>query len=114
MYTYTVKEIPKIYDGDTITVIIDLGFSITTKQIVRLYGIDTPEIRGESRAQGLVSRDYLRERLFTALDEKKTIIIKTHKDKKGKYGRWIGEVFVDGVDINKELVTEGLAIFKSY
>lgn len=114
MYTYTVKEIVKVYDGDTITVIIDLGFNISVKQVIRLYGINAPEVRGTSRPQGLESRDWLRERLYSAIENGNKIIIKTHKDKKGKYGRWIGELYIDDAYVNEELVENKLAVFKNY
>ena len=108
MWTYNVKEIVKIYDGDTCTFLVDLGFNITTKIIVRLLGIDTPEIRGEERPEGLIARDWLRERLNTAMLEN-GIIIKTYKDSKGKYGRYLGTIYIDGVNINMQLIAEGLA-----
>lgn len=114
MYEYKVKKILKIYDGDTITVDIDLGFGITKTDKLRLAMIDTPEVRGEEREEGLISRDWLRERLYTAEENGSEIIIKTYKDKQGKYGRYIAEVYVDGVLINAELVTKGLAEYKTY
>ena len=43
MYEYLVKEVVKVVDGDTLDVTLDLGFSLTTKQRIRLNGIDTPE-----------------------------------------------------------------------
>ena len=104
MYEYS-AEVKKVYDGDTITVDFDLGFGIILrKQKIRLLGINTPEVRGESRDQGLISRDRLRERILG-----KTVTIKTSRDKKGKYGRWIGEVFIKDENINQWLLNEGLA-----
>ena len=104
MYEYR-AYVRKVYDGDTITVDIDLGFGIVFKnQKIRLLGINTPEIRGDQRQQGLKSRDALREKISN-----KWIVIKTKKDKKGKYGRWLGEVWVEGNCINQWLVSEGLA-----
>lgn len=95
----------KVYDGDTITVDFDLGFDILLKnQKIRLAGINTPEVRGEQRAEGLISRDALRSRIAN-----KWIIIKTEKDKKGKYGRWIGTVILDDENINEWLINEGYA-----
>lgn len=113
MYEYKIKKIIKVYDADTITVDIDLGFGVTRTEILRLNLIDAPEMRGVEREDGIVSRDWLRERLATAMEEG-GIIIRTVQDKKGKYGRYIAEVFVDEVNINRELVSEGLAIYKSY
>ena len=105
MYEYTAKVI-KVYDGDTITVDIDLGFGIMLKkQTLRLYGINTPEVRGESKEEGKRVRDLLRERIL-----EKTIIIKTKKDKKGKYGRWLATIIFEEENINDWLITEGHAV----
>jgi len=106
MYEYK-AVVTKVYDGDTITVDIELGFGIYfNKQTLRLAYIDTPEVRGEERPEGLISRDRVRELVLG-----KEIIIKTYKDKKGKYGRWIAEVFYDGneISLNEQLINEGLA-----
>jgi len=102
--------VSSIYDGDTITVDIDLGFHVQMKkEKFRLYRINTPEVRGLEKEQGYVSRDWLRERILN-----KKIVIVTHKDKKGKYGRWLADVWIDDVCINDELVEEGLAEYKEY
>ena len=98
-----------VYDGDSITIDIDLGFNNWKKnQKVRLFGINTPEIRGEERPDGLVARDRLRELILD-----KEIIITSYKDKSGKYGRWLATVFLkqDGMfeNINTLLLAEGLA-----
>ena len=104
MYEYKAL-VTKVYDGDTITVDIDLGFGVCRKgQKIRLLGIDTPEIRGDEREEGLKSRDALRGQIIN-----KWVSIKTFKDKKGKYGRWLGEVWLDDLCMNKWLLTEGYA-----
>lgn len=110
MYEYKVKEIVKIYDGDTVTVILDLGFNVTKLEILRFAYIDAPELRGEEHDRGIISRDYVRERMYKA----KNITVKTHKDHKGKYGRYIAELFLDGINLNEELVQENLAVYKKY
>ena len=90
-----------VYDGDTITCKIDLGFKINAyKQKIRLYGIDTPELRGEERERGLYYRDKLREKILN-----KDIILKTIKDKRGKYGRILGIIYLDDLNINEWLKT---------
>lgn len=110
MYEYN-AFVTKVYDGDTITVDIDLGFGVELKkQTIRLIHINTPEVRGESKEAGYVSRDYVREKILD-----KTIILKTTLDKKGKYGRWLGEIIYqnelnESVNLNEELISEGLAI----
>ena len=104
MYEYK-ATVTKVYDGDTITVDFDLGFGILIrKQKIRLVGINTPEVRGSEKPQGIISRDALRQRILG-----KVVTIKTSKDKKGKYGRWLGEVFVEDENINQWLITEGYA-----
>ncbi len=109
MYVYNAR-ITSVYDGDTVTADVDLGFSVWAHgEKLRLYGINTPEVRGEEREQGLVSRDWLRDKLVG-----KDVLIRTLKDKKGKYGRYLAEIYLDGVNINDQLVAEGLAEYKEY
>jgi len=104
MYEYR-AFVRKVYDGDTITVDFDLGFDIILRnQKIRLSRIDTPEVRGEERVDGLKSRDALREKISN-----KWVIIKTKKDKKGKFGRWLGEVWHEDVCMNDWLLKEGYA-----
>jgi micrococcal nuclease len=104
MYEYR-AFIRKVYDGDTVTADLDLGMYVQLKdQKIRLIGINAPEIRGEQRPQGLISRDALREKISN-----KWVTIKTYKDKKGKYGRWLGEIWIDGENVNEWLLKEGLA-----
>ena len=105
MYEYRATVV-KVYDGDTITVDFDLGFGVVLKnQKIRLYGINTPEVRGDSREDGLKSRDALREKILG-----KTVTIKTVKNnKKGKYGRWLGMVYAEAENVNEWLLSEGLA-----
>ena len=98
--------VTSVYDGDTITCDINCGFGIILKkQKIRLHGINTPEIRGEEKDEGIKSRDFLRNLIL-----EKNIIIETIKgDKKGKYGRWLGIIYLNNMNINKKLVSEKLA-----
>ena len=85
MYEYR-AFVRKVYDGDTITVDIDLGFDVVLKgQKIRLTKINAPEVRGKQRPEGLKSRDALRQKIGS-----KWVKIKTQKDKKGKYGLLLG------------------------
>jgi micrococcal nuclease len=106
MFTYKARVID-VYDGDTITVLADLGFHTTVKLKLRLFGINTPELRGPNREAGLVARDRV-----NGLVMGKDIIIKTHKDKQEKFGRWLAEIYLPGseVSINTLLVEEKLAV----
>ena len=104
MYEYR-AFVRKVYDGDTITVDIDLGFDVVLKdQKIRLTKINAPEVRGDQRPEGLKSRDALRDKIGN-----KWIRIKTQKDKKGKYGRWLGELWLDDECVNDWLLKEGYA-----
>ena len=103
-YTYR-AEVISVYDGDTITVDIDLGLGVwVCGQTLRLYGIDTPELRGEERPEGLKVRDWLLEKLMG-----RPIVVQTLKDDKGKYGRWLAIVWLDGENVNDELLLSGRA-----
>ena len=92
MYEYRCKVV-HIVDGDTVDVDIDLGFGVwMKKQRIRMYGIDTPE----SRTRDLVEKKYglaAKEFLTGMLDDKAGITLKTHKDKEGKFGRILGELW---------------------
>ena len=104
MYEYR-AYVRKVYDGDTVTVDIDLGFDIILhNQKIRLLKIDAPEVRGQEREQGLVSRNALREKICN-----KWVKLKTMQDKKGKYGRWLGEIVLDDLSINDWMIAEGFA-----
>ncbi|MBL4584532.1 MAG: thermonuclease family protein [Pseudomonadales bacterium] len=109
LYQYRGKVV-SVYDGDTITVDIDLGFHVqVTKEKIRLSRINTPEVRGPERDKGLISRDWLRERI-----DGKEVTLVTDKDKKGKYGRWLADVWIGDTCVNDELVDQGLAEYVNY
>ncbi len=111
MYTYNAL-VTKVYDGGTVIANIDLGLNvILKKQKIRLAGITTPKIRGEEREDGILARNYLRELILG-----KEILIKTVKDKKEKYGKYIGHLYVSeqSLSINELLVQKGHAVFIKY
>ncbi len=104
MYRYK-AYVRRAYDGDTITCDIDLGFGVVLQsQNIRLIGLNAPEVRGKSRQDGLKSRDALRSKIVG-----KWIILETKKDKKGKYGRWLGNIWLEDECINDWLISEGYA-----
>ena len=111
MYEYYVRKVEGVVDGDTIDVLIDLGFDILFASRVRLAGIDTPESRTKDlkeKALGLESKEYLKKYLKDA----KTVVIKTEKmDSSEKYGRILGWVYVDGntVSLNDMMINDGYA-----
>jgi micrococcal nuclease len=111
MYTYKVKQLLKVLDGDTIDVQIDLGFDISVTKRVRLAGIDTPESRTRDvmeKAFGLESK----ARLKQILESAETIVIKTEKpDSTEKFGRVLGWLHVDSekLSVNEALIASGYA-----
>ena len=109
MYEYGCT-VTRVVDGDTIDVILDLGFSVLHKCRVRLYGIDTPESRTrnkDEKARGKLAKAFVEN----AIANGNEIIVRTKlKDSKGKYGRVLGEILVDSININEELVRKHLAV----
>jgi micrococcal nuclease len=111
MYEYFVKEVKNVVDGDTIDVIIDLGFDIMFFSRVRLAGIDTPESRTKDKDEkvlGLESKEYLKKYLKDA----KSVVIKTEKmNSSEKYGRILGWVYVNGdtESLNDKMINDGYA-----
>lgn len=104
LYYYNI-DITKIYDGDTVTANIHLGFGcMLLKQKIRLFGINTPEIRGNERIQGLLVKEKLIEFVSG-----KNITLQSIKDTKGKYGRWLGILYADNENINEWLVLNDMA-----
>jgi micrococcal nuclease len=109
MYEYACK-VERVVDGDTVDVVLDLGFDIFHKCRVRLYGIDTPESRTrnlDEKARGKMAANYLKN----AINNGTKVVIQTKlKDSKGKYGRVLGDVVVDGLNINQTMILNHYAV----
>ncbi len=109
MYEYKC-EVTRVVDGDTVDCVLDLGFSILHKCRVRLYGIDTPESRTrdlDEKARGKLAAKFLQD----SIDSGKDIVLRSElKDSKGKYGRVLGSIVVDDLDINKAMIANNLAV----
>lgn len=110
IYMYKIdKNDISIYDGDTITVTLDLGFNIKKREKIRFYGINAPELKGIERADGLISKTFLKSLVDDAILKDKNIYIKTIKDSQEKYGRYLGVLFIEDLNVNLKLVEEGFA-----
>ena len=108
LYHYS-AEVTRVVDGDTVDAFVDLGFDMHSKQRVRLFGINTPECRTrnkEEKKAGLAAKARLVEMLR---ENKNKCVIKTRLDKKGKFGRVLGILYVNNCDLNTQLVKEGHA-----
>ena len=117
MYEYKVKSIDHIVDGDTFDCSIDLGFNISHKIRVRMYGINTPESRTrdlEEKARGLKSKERLTQLLNVGSQGDTHLVLQTKE--KGKYGRYLGIILRQRKDddellnINQRLIQEGHAV----
>lgn len=96
-----------VYDGDSVTMDIDLGLGVWKKsQKIRLSGINTKEIRGSEREEGLIAKARVVDLLLN-----KEVVVETQKT--GKYGRWLAVIWVkeenSWLNVNELLLSEGLA-----
>jgi len=109
MYTYFVKSVDRVVDGDTIDISIDLGFDLTKKERVRLAGIDTPEKRTKDQREkemGYQATEFLEMHLMEATK----LTVRTEKD--GKFGRMLGWLYKtdeDTMSINQIMIDKGYA-----
>ena len=109
MYEYNAKLV-RVIDGDTIDALIDLGFDVWVKNRIRLYGINTPEVRTrdlQEKKAGIRSKERLEEILDTV--EGKFILLSKGI---GKYGRCLGELLIGEfgeIHVNNQLLHEGHA-----
>lgn len=119
LYLYR-AEVAHIVDGDTVDLRVDMGFNVTLKERFRLYGINAPESRTRDHAEkmkGLEATNFLS---YTLNDPEADIYVQSIKDKKGKYGRYLGIIYMTYgttgiyVNVNKMMVEEGHAIYKEY
>lgn len=108
MYTYKIKEITKVVDGDTLDAIIDLGFGITKKERIRIAAIDAPETRTRNlheKKLGFEAKAWLKKHVEYC----DNVIIKTEKE--GKYGRILGWLYTDefSISLNEVMIEKGYA-----
>ena len=107
MYTYKIK-LDRVVDGDTIDAYIDLGFDVSVKKRIRFMGINTPESRTrdlEEKARGLAAKQFVKD---TLAKHDNMFILNSHGV--GKYGRCLGEIVLNKVNLNDLLITEGHAV----
>ena len=114
-YNFRVTEIVKVVDGDTIDVLIDLGFDLYKKERVRIAGVDTPEKRTrdlEEKELGIHATDWMKDKLNETIKGDEELTIRTElKGGVGKYGRLLGWLYIGDADVslNEQMITEGYA-----
>lgn len=96
-------------DGDTCDVEVDLGFCLLYAIRLRLYGINAPEIKGDTKEAGLRTKVFVEDNCKPGTE----VVIKTYKDKREKYGRYLAEIWFnfngEQVCLNQLLIDKGLA-----
>ena len=108
MYEYRCT-VTRIVDGDTVDAEIDLGFDIVYKSRIRLFGVDTPESRTrdlDEKARGKLASAFLKDKINNA----EFVKVQTKLDKKGKFGRVLGVMVADDLDLNQEMIRKNLAV----
>jgi micrococcal nuclease len=111
---YYAALVTEVYDGDTLTVDLDLGLGMWRRgQRIRLWKLNAPELHGSERERGLVVRDFVRARVLG-----KTVLVRTILDKRGvdsteKFGRLLGEILLEDetgavLNLNEHLLASGL------
>ena len=114
-YNFRVVKINRVVDGDTIDVTLDLGFSLTKKERVRIAGVDTPEKRTrnlEEKELGIDATNWLKDKIKDTLTGDDELTIRTELvGGVGKYGRLLGWLYVgdDDYSLNEQMITEGYA-----
>jgi len=106
MYEYKCQEVKKVVDGDTLDIVLNLGFNVLHSVRVRMAGIDTPESRTrdlDEKATGKLAKAFLKDWLSQE-NEKKKIVVRTFKKTKGKFGRVIAEIWVNDVNVNEDMI----------
>ena len=105
MFEYKLK-VTRVVDGDTVDGLIDLGFNTFVKKRIRLYGINAPETRtrdAEEKKKGIECKKRLSDIIE---DQENEVILKSHGV--GKFGRCLGEIFLDMVDGQEKITLESL------
>lgn len=102
MYEYRCS-VSKVVDGDTMHVCVDLGMEVKVSTTIRIYGIDAPELKTpEGKKTKAVVEQWVAE-------HNGQIVVNTFKDRREKYGRYLGVISAEGVSLGELLVNLGLA-----
>ena len=97
--------VERVLDGDSADMLIDLGFKISIRERIRFFGIDTPETRStnpEEKKKGLEAKQYV-------IDAIQGKFVELETTKQGKFGRYLGTIYVSGKNLNEELIAKGMA-----
>tara|TARA_R110000851_G_scaffold302278_1_gene459056 strand:+ start:229 stop:570 length:342 start_codon:yes stop_codon:yes gene_type:complete len=109
-YYWYKATVVRIIDADTIVLDIDLGMHLTREETVRLYRINAFELRGHEKYFGLKAKTFVED--FCPVNS--AVDVHTYKDKAGKYGRLLADIYVEDECLNDRLVEEEHARYVSY
>lgn len=114
LYFYKAK-ITDVYDADTVTADVDLGFYVWLhEQKFRLFGINAPEVRGGKKEEGFRCRDLLASRISGKEVLIQSIKNPKEKDKQEKYGRWLAVIWLGQENMNEWIVAQKCAVNEDY
>jgi micrococcal nuclease len=106
-YVYRLKALVRVIDGDTVDLDLDLGFSLTLRQRVRLYGVDAPELRSKDPAEKAKAQE---SQGFVTQWFARPGAVLVHTNKEEKYGRMLADCHREGApSLCTELLERGLA-----
>lgn len=103
LFTFRAKVV-RVVDGDTVDMIVDLGFRISVEIRLRLLGINAPE---RNAPGGTAATEYLKSLLPVG----QQTLIETYKNPTDKYGRWLATIYVDNINANEAMLSSGNAVF---
>lgn len=106
MYEYRAAVL-KVVDGDTVHLMVDLGFDVQRKDSFRLFGINAPEM---STPEGIAAKDHLSLLLAYRAGDPNPLTITTVKDRREKYGRYLATLWMGGESVNLKMVQDGHAV----
>ncbi len=111
MYEYVANTI-RVVDGDTVEAEVDLGFGIVASFMFRLYEINAPEMRGPGKDKGKKAKEHLQ----SLVNKHEPLVVKTIKDKQGKYGRYLAILLSQegSLNLNALMVADGHAVKQDY
>jgi len=101
MYEYA-ATILRVVDGDTVHAEVDLGLDIRVRVTLRLAGINAPEI---GTPEGIAAKAWLVDQLGSG-----SLVVRTVKDRREKFGRYLATLLVDGRDLNQAMIDAGHAV----
>lgn len=113
---YYVAQVTAVYDGDTITVDLDLGLGLWRHaQTIRLWRVNTPEVKGPEKERGFQVRDFVRNLILDKPILLRTILDLRGQDRTEKFGRLLGEVLLEGetgelINLNDLLLAQGMGL----